>query len=314
MPLFFKNLDLLKKYDCFFLTYDEPEKEKRWEIIKRVIPHAQWVDGVEGFDAAHKVCAERAKSKRLTIIDGDNIFKDDRPSLVIPRNLAKSNFVLSYSSKNNINGLMYGNGGIKSWPKEVLLSCQTHEASLDEKGAVDFCFKVPYYQIPQAPTETIVNIDPYQAFRAGYREGVKMALKEGLVPSLNLENGENLKNILPSSNYFRLKVWLEVGRDVENGSWAILGARKGLLDLLQNPDQLEKIRNYKWFRHFWNEVRENVGENLEEKLTTLAARISPLLGEELKELGSKESFSFKTSMDNPKREGLMIPSLKEYHA
>ena len=57
---------------------------------------------------------------------------------------------------------------------------------------------------------------PFQAFRAGYREGVKMSLDEGArVPV------EDFKKNWPK-NYERLLTWCNIGADVENGIWACL--------------------------------------------------------------------------------------------
>jgi hypothetical protein len=309
---FIKNINLLKNYDCFYLTYDEPEKEQRWNTIKKLIPHAQWVDGIEGFDKAHKECARISKTDRLTIIDGDNQFLSPLPTLKVPRRLLEKKYVLSYSSKNNINGLSYGNGGLKSWPRDVLLSSKTHEESTDEEGAVDFCFKIPYYQMPESPTQTIVNLTPYQAFRAGYREGVKMSLLGGKVINLHSNKSKTLKDFIPRSNYYRLKVWMEVGRDVENGSWAIYGARLGLMNLMNNRDTLNDIREYSWFKTYWESIYPK--ENLESEIKELGRRLAPILGESVIEYDANGSLNFKKTIKNPRREGIMIPSLSESNA
>ena len=38
--------------------------------------------------------------------------------------------VLSWNAKNLLNGLVYGNGGLKCWSKEYTLGINTHEALL----------------------------------------------------------------------------------------------------------------------------------------------------------------------------------------
>ena len=44
--------------DVFYLSYDEPNKEEHWaDIISKFF--AKRVDGVKGFDNAHKECTER---------------------------------------------------------------------------------------------------------------------------------------------------------------------------------------------------------------------------------------------------------------
>ncbi len=300
----FKNIDLLKKYEVVFLTYDEPEKEERWHRIQKLLPKAHWVDGIKGFDKAHRECAKRVTTERVIIIDGDNSFITPRPSLVVPKKLVKNDFVLSYSSRNSINGLTYGNGGIKCWPRKTLLEIQGHELS-DEADSVDFCYSTPYYQISEAPTESIVHITPFQAFRAGFREGLKMSLING--HAIPTERAEDLKldYLVPSTNFYRLKVWLEVGRDVMNGSWALLGARCGLFHLLREDNYLFHIRDYDWFMELWKDFENLNSEQVEEKSRFYASGLAPFFKEELKELTIDQSFEFKKTLINPKREGLI---------
>jgi hypothetical protein len=68
---------------------------------------------------------------------------------------------------------------------------------------------------------TYPNASPYQAWRAGFREGVKMSLVDGVLPS------DPHPNKLHWHNLHRLKIWASIGAHSENGMWAILGARHG---------------------------------------------------------------------------------------
>ena len=43
--------------------------------------------------------------------------------------------VISWAGKNEVNGLVYGNGGIKCWPKDVVMNMRTHENALGDKRA-----------------------------------------------------------------------------------------------------------------------------------------------------------------------------------
>lgn len=304
---FFKNSRDILNFDTFYLTYDEPDKENRWLMIKKVLPNAHRVDGIKGFDKAHKYCAKLSSTSRLTIIDGDNSFiENTAPRLEIDKKLLKKNYIFSYSSINSINGLIYGNGGIKCWPKDLLLETNSHESSHEKESAVDFCFTVPYYQMPHTPTISNVNITSFQAFRAGYREGVKMSLQKGL--PLDLKKDTNLDQILYRGNLFRLKTWCEIGRDITNGIWAIYGARLGLFEILCNPQILDHIRDYDWFSEKWNTVAKF---NPEKEALSMAKKLDHQFNFSLTEYDSHESKHFKNSMINPHREGLMFPEMNE---
>lgn len=287
--------------DTFYLTYDEPEKSTRFQEIKKLLPNIINIDGIKGFDKAHKVCAQESKTERLVIIDGDNSFIISPDQVNISKELLSSNYVLSYSSVNSINGLIYGNGGIKSWPKDLLLKLKSHEESENEQDAVDFCFTAPYYQISETPTVSKVNITAKQAFRAGYREGIKMCLDKG--KPIKYKKGDQLDKLIVKSNFFRLKTWCELGRDVPNGDWAIFGARRGALDLLSHCDHFQNIRDYDWFENRWNS--EYSGLDPLQHLIITGKKLRDNFGLHFEDLSTEHSARIKSLIDNPRRDGLM---------
>lgn len=239
--------------DVFYLSYDEPNKEEHWSDVLQKFPFARRVDGVKGFDNAHKECARQSETPRFITIDGDNIVDENffDIELTFPEGTDLSNSVISWSAKNIVNGLVYGNGGLKCWPVDLVLEMQTHENAVDETKKVDFCWDLNYIQMNNVYSTVFNAGSPFQAFRAGYREGVKMALDEGKrVPPEEFQ-----KRIWPK-NYERLITWCNVGSDVENGLWAVYGARLGCYDVNLNEDfVLENISNYDWFKEYFdNEV------------------------------------------------------------
>lgn len=238
--------------EVFYLTYDEPLKEQRWKSIISMIPHAVHVDGITGFDRAHKACAEKAHGKRFVIIDGDNVLLPGFLKERVADELTNSSYVLSWASVNSINGLEYGNGGVKCWDKEVALNMKTHENSDKSSAVTDFCFEVPYFLLPSSLSVTEVHLTPKQAFRAGFREGIKMSLKKGC-PLTSMELKKGLDQVIPKGNFFRLMTWMSVGADSQNGVWAILGSRIGLFSLICAEISLERLQDYGWFDLYWNE-------------------------------------------------------------
>ena len=138
-------------YDVVYLSYDEPNAEKNYADLLTKIPWAKRVHGVDGSDSAHKACARLAETDRVTIIDGDNIIKPEliqqTVEFVDEVDLSKS--VLSYAAENIINGLQYGNGGIKNWNRELVLNMKTHENAdpTNDKTQVDFCWDINYLQL-----------------------------------------------------------------------------------------------------------------------------------------------------------------------
>jgi hypothetical protein len=210
--------------DCIYLTYDEPQREEFWVKIKNMVPWAQRVDGVKGSDAAHKAAAAASDTDRFILIDGDNLPDPSffNQTLVLPDQEHK-NAVFRWRARNNINGLMYGNGGLSSWTREFVNTMQTHEATDGRtETQVEFCFDPLYWPMYDCYSTTYPNGSAFHAWRAGFREGVKMCLDRGRKPSV-----AEFQQRVHSKNLDNLTIWHNVGADVEYGEWAIAGSRMG---------------------------------------------------------------------------------------
>ena len=174
--------------DVIYLSYDEPNAEKNYADLLTKVPWAKRVHGVDGSDKAHKACAKISDSQRFITVDGDNIVKPEfiNQSVTFVPGTDLTKKVISWAGYNNINGLMYGNGGIKCWDKNAVLDMKTHEnADLNNvKAQVDFCWDLDYVQLNDCMSLVENNYTPQQAWRAGFREGVKMCLIEGDKPSI----------------------------------------------------------------------------------------------------------------------------------
>ncbi len=208
--------------DFVYISFKEPNKEFNWADLKNKVPWAKRVDGVVGFDNAHKAAAEIAETDFFISVDGDNVI--DEKFLLETLDWTKTNkdAVHRWRARNNINGLVYGNGGLVGWRKETCLNMKTHENADNDENQIDFCWGVPHENLHNCYSTTVINATPQQAFVAGYREGVKMSTEKGkpLKPELFK------KTIWPINLRF-LTTWMTVGADVENGKYAMLGARTG---------------------------------------------------------------------------------------
>jgi hypothetical protein len=241
--------------DIVFLSFDEPNADDNFAALSEELPRAKRVHGVKGFDAAHRRAGETAGSRHVVTIDADNVILDhgflNGKFGVSPRDLGS---VFSFSARNVLNGLEYGNGGVKIWPRDTLLSLRTHENAGRSEGAVDFCWTVPYYQVNRVLSEVIMTATPAQAFRGGFREGVKFNLADGILAYdalPGLPRAEALPRHVGASNYERLRVWCSVGADVPNGDWAVFGARLGCVMTALEGFEHAKIADYLWFSEFW---------------------------------------------------------------
>jgi len=271
--------------DCVFLTYDEPNKEESWVKIKNMVPWAQRVDGVNGSDAAHKAAADASSTDYFVLIDGDNIPDPDFFNLSLKLDDHKCAY--RWRARNHINGLMYGNGGLSVWSKQFVYDMRTHENSDGAaENDVEFCFYPNYYAMHDCYSTTYPNASEFQAWRAGFREGVKMCLNKGDKPTI-----AEFQDRVHHRNLDHLTIWHNVGRDVDHGIWAIAGARMGTYMTMITPTwDYRQVQSFDALEELWATVQDSNPE-------ILAGRIAEDLATQLdlpiNMIGPSESKFFK---------------------
>ena len=201
------------------------------------------------------------------------------------------------------------------WPVDVVNKMRTHEAApaTDKRAQVDFCWNIHYVQMNNWYSWVHNNGSPLQAWRAGFREGVKMGLENG-----DVVDPAKLKKI-HNENYRRLMVWMSVGEDTTNGLWAIYGARLGchMTNVVRKDWDWKNVRDFDWLTNFfekelapqfadgpemcprtgysWDPVR------LKAKTVELGNELRSALDLELADIGLEGSRFFKTVYRNPSR-------------
>ena len=244
--------------DCVYLSYDEPKKEETWIKIQNIVPWAKRVDGVKGSDAAHKAAADASSTDRFVLIDGDNIPDAEFFNLQLKLDKDSDNKVFRWKARNHINGLMYGNGGLSCWTKEFVYAMKTHEnTDGSEANDVEFCFYPDYWAMHDCYSTTYPNATSFQAWRAGFREGVKMCLDRGKRPGL-----VDFEVKVHNRNYDHLCIWQTVGADVDNGFWSIYGARLGTwMTMLNNGWDYRQVQDFDKLAVLWAEFKDHEPDN-----------------------------------------------------
>jgi hypothetical protein len=200
---------------------------------------------------------------------------------------------------------------------------RTHEAAPqnDTHAQVDFCWNINYVQMNNIYCDVANNGSPYQAYRAGFREGCKMSLEDG-----NIVDKRALKKI-HRKNYQRMLVWMSIGEDITNGLWAVYGSRLGcyMTNLDRDSWDWRDVRDFEWHTKFWTETvmpqfADPEGEmcpatgyryNID-KLKAETVRLGRILQDELEleiaDMDNKASKFFKEVYVNPSR---MAPMVRE---
>jgi hypothetical protein len=172
------------------------------------------------------------------VVDGDAIVEDDfKFDLLLPKH--DTDIVHVWLSKNPINGLTYGYGGVKLLPRDLTENMDLSKPSIDMTMSISNKFKV--MQIVSNITE--FNTDPFNTWKSAFRECVKLASRP-IDPKYQEETED------------RLYAWCNFGSNKPLGEYAIMGATAGRqfgIDNIADPDQLAKINDFDWLReHFQN--------------------------------------------------------------
>lgn len=215
--------------DIIFISFDEKTADNNYAALKKRFPRAKRVHNIPGIYEAHKAAARLANSRMFYVVDADAEIESTFNFDYRPDGYNEDSTHVWYS-RNPVNDLVYGYGGIKLFPRQRVL---------DYVGApTDFTTTVsPHFKVmPEISNVTKFNVDPFSAWRSGFRECTKLAAK--LIPNgVDIETEE------------RLAAWCEKGHDREFGKFAIDGARAGTAfgtAHKDQPDMLGLINNYAW--------------------------------------------------------------------
>ena len=245
------------EFDTVFLSYDEPNADLHYADLCDKVPWAKRVHGVKGSDAAHKAAAEQSDTDWFVTVDADNIVQPEFFNLDLDMSDPKIK-VYGWCGRNSINGLRYGNGGLKIWNKKFVLDMRTHEAAESDRAQVDFCWEDGYRNFPRVYSDSIITGSPFQAWRAGFREGVKMTLLDGVkVPA------QEIKQQIWWHNIHRLRMWSTVGSHAENGLFAIYGARLGTWMTNCSDWNYVDVRDFELLRQLYDDCVKHLEQDQE---------------------------------------------------
>lgn len=241
------------KFDIVFLSYDEPFADEHWRRLKKRFPYAQRVHGVKGILNAHKKCASLARTEYFFVVDGDAYILDDFSLNDVPSDISKNYFYM-WSSRNAINDLKYGNGGVKLFPKNIF-------DGVEEYG-IDIFVDLPHKQVYKVASLSRFNSSPFCSWRAGFRECVLLA-------------SQHSKRIKKQGRIYLLNIWCNKGASRKFGLWCIKGARAGRrygMENIGNKKAIELMNDFNWLKmRFYYELKEGYLKGMESGLDEKSA-------------------------------------------
>ena len=229
-----------RHYDIIFISYREAYANLNFNklcnhpgvkgnVVKRI-------HGVDGIRQAHIAAAKLATTPIFWVVDADAIIEDD---FVFDLLLSEEeyNIVHVWHSKNPVNNLVYGYGGVKLLPRTATL--ETAEDVVDFTSSITSRYKV----MPTISNVTAFNTDPLSTWRSAFRECAK--LSSNIIPGQDsTESAE------------RLQIWLSSGTGSNFGEYARAGASAGNwygTTYREDKKMLAKINDYNWLALEFNE-------------------------------------------------------------
>jgi len=222
-------------YDVAFISYKEPNADKHFQKLQDKIRQEdprislRWVRDVKGIHQAHKKAAELSSTRMFFVVDGDADMCDDfKFDYQVPA--WDETTVHVWRSINPVNGLQYGNGGVKLLPK--LLTENVDVNTTDMTTSISDRFKV----VDQISNYTAFNTDAYNTWKSAFRECTKLASK-------------SITGQIDDETEDRLQAWLHPIPDASFREEAKRGAEQGTVFGKENknkPEVLALINDFDW--------------------------------------------------------------------
>ena len=211
-----------KPYDVVFISYKEPNADENYARLLSKRADAKRVHGVVGIHNAHIEAAKIAETDMLWIVDGDALIVDDfNFDYQVPR--WDREVVHVWRSKNPINDLVYGYGGVKLFPRFLTINMDTSKP--DMTTSISTKFKA----INEISNITAFNTDPFNTWKSAFRECAKLSSK-----IIDRQKDDETQN--------RLRDWCTIGNDRIYGEYAIAGAKQGAIYGYSNKNNMEKLK------------------------------------------------------------------------
>jgi hypothetical protein len=223
-------------YDVIMLSYQEKLADEHYAKLLERVPHAKRVHGVKGIFNAHQAAANLADTRMFYVIDADALLLEEFNFEYSP-SIWDEDTVHTWKSKNPVNDLIYGYGGLKLFPTQLLRDAT--DWRIDFTTSVSEKFK----PMPTPANYTAFNTDPFNTWKSAFRECTKLA-------------SSIIHNSKQDEDDERLEAWCTKGADRDFGKYAIAGANAGRAwgtKHADNDEMLGMINDFAWLEEKFEE-------------------------------------------------------------
>jgi hypothetical protein len=226
-------------YDIVFISYNEPTADENYTKLLERFPRAKRVHGIKGIHNAHILAAKSVDTEMFWAVDGDAIIDPDF-NFDYEVSRYETDIVHVWQSRNPINNLIYGYGGIKLLPTKLTVAMNNE--ALDMTTSISKRFK----PMPEISNISSFDIDEFNTWKSAFRECVKLS-------SQLIDRRDSTEDAQ------RLHVWQTHISDHPFNKYAILGARSGHTFGTNNKDnisELKKINDFDWLQQEFKKINE----------------------------------------------------------
>jgi len=226
-----------KPYDIVFISYNESNADDNYTMLTQRFPRAKRIHGVKGIHQAHIEAAKLCTTNMFFVVDGDaQVLNDFNFDHQVPKWQRDQVFV--WRSRNPINDLEYGYGGVKLFPVKETLNMDVTKTDMTTSISPKF------NAMDSVSNVTAFDTDAFSTWKSAFRECCKLSSK-------------TIRGQVDNETEERLNTWCEMGEDTLYGKYAIHGARSGRdygYDNRYKPDSLNLINNFEWLKEQFDAV------------------------------------------------------------
>ena len=219
--------------DVVFISYDEPDADANWAVLKAQCPRAQRVHGVAGMELALEAAANLSSTPWYYAVFAKTRLYEQFDFSFVPDYMQQPKHYI-FNCRNTTNGLEYGHMGI------VLYNCQgVKQVNQDNDFGLDYTLSFPHESVPILSCYGDFATTPYHTWRTAFRETAKLAYFESQTPTVE--------------GAYRLGQWLDRAQG-NHAEWCLKGAQDGHEFFETTQGDLAKLKQsfkWEWLREYF---------------------------------------------------------------
>lgn len=239
----------IRDLDCIYIASDNPLSQEFWSTLQDIAPRARRVHGVtdHGMFSLARVAAQCSSTPEFLVIPSDVLPDPDFFDAVLDSSqLDTHNAATIWRCVSHINADADHDVGVGVWSREYVMNIAQQFGAESHDGNYASCLMYDCVGTEYA------NQTPQQAWRRGFLAALRRCLCLGRRPSVS-----DFRDSLPKHQLDSLSIWLNIGVDVDNGIWAMAGARQATYMTVLTAWPYQQAYDSAILEDLWNSVQHS---------------------------------------------------------